>query len=244
MHGHATSVVLLMLAAVGVAPALVPRALAQCQRSKLTDAAGAAGDKFGWALSTQGPTVLVGVPFDDDQGSNSGSVFVYDTTLSETTLVQQIWRSGGTVGDGFGWCIDLEASTVMVGVLGEIQLDVVELLPEGGSVRTDVLGPWDGDWNNFFAQSVALRGDMLVVGAPNATSLAPGGAAYVFERDPNGMWQPKQKLRAGDTELGDAFGHTVAVDGDVIVVGAPNDDDLGFATGSAYVFARDPNAAV
>ncbi|MEP0848676.1 MAG: hypothetical protein HRF50_17865 [Phycisphaerae bacterium] len=215
--------------------------LAQCQRAKLTDVAGAAGDKFGWALTAQGQTVLVGVPFDDDQGSNSGSVFAYDTAVTETSPVQQILRPGGAVGDGFGWCVDFESSTVMVGVLGEIQLDVVELVPEGGFLRTAILSPWDGDWENFFGQSVSVNGDVLVVGAPNATSLAPGGAAYVFERDPDSRWQPKQKLTAGDAQLDDAFGEKVTVDGAVIVIGAPDDDDLGFATGSAYVFERDPN---
>jgi hypothetical protein len=117
---------------------------------------------------------------------------------------------------------------------------------ESGWVRTSVLSPWDGHTENLFGQCASLDGDTIVVGAPMDTNENGGraGAAYVFERDPNGVWVEKQKLIASDGQPADAFGQTVAVDGDVIVVGAPEDDDLGFATGSAYVFERDSNSGV
>ena len=45
-------------------------------------------------------------------------------------------------------------------------------------------------------------------------------------------------LTAGDADENDNFGDSVSIDGDVIVVGAPQNDDSGISSGSAYVFEK------
>ena len=53
-----------------------------------------------------------------------------------------------------------------------------------------------------------------------ATASATGpGAAYVF-RLHDGTWSEEQKLTAADGSDGDQFGSSVAIEGDVVVVGA------------------------
>ncbi|MCG8404488.1 MAG: FG-GAP repeat protein [Phycisphaerales bacterium] len=47
------------------------------------------------------------------------------------------------------------------------------------------------------------------------------------------------KLTASDAETEDQFGHSIGVDTDVVVVGAPCEDDTGNDSGAAYVFERD-----
>jgi len=44
------------------------------------------------------------------------------------------------------------------------------------------------------------------------------------------------KLTAGPRMPIDEFGNSVSISGDYAVVGAPYDDDNGYASGSAYVF--------
>ncbi len=44
---------------------------------------------------------------------------------------------------------------------------------------------------------------------------------------------------ASDGAEGDFFGQRVAISSDTVVIGAAGDDDLGFQSGSAYVFERD-----
>lgn len=46
------------------------------------------------------------------------------------------------------------------------------------------------------------------------------------------------KLVASDAEQGDEFGRAVAMQGNVAVVGAPNDSTAGYGTGAAYVFEK------
>ena len=109
---------------------------------------------------------------------------------------------------------------------------------------------------------MAVSGDTVVVGADGEASNATGingdqtdnsapdaGAAYVFVR--NGTtWSQQAYLKASNTDAGDAFGYSVAVSGDTVVVGAnfetsgatgvngdQADNSAPFA-GAAYVFVR------
>ncbi len=89
-----------------------------------------------------------------------------------------------------------------------------------------------------FGNAVAICGDYAVVGAENATvrSLSEAGAAYVFHWD-GANWVQTQVLTAVDGLSGDHFGESVAIDGNVLVVGASQaDKGVALNTGAAYVF--------
>jgi predicted outer membrane repeat protein len=111
--------------------------------------------------------------------------------------------------------------------------------------------PESGD---FFGRSVALDGDTLVVAAygddsagsdPSDNSAADAGAASVFVRVGD-TWTQQAYLKAANAASGDAFGQSVALDGDTIVVGAIGEDSSGSdpannsaeTAGAAYVFVR------
>jgi hypothetical protein len=53
-----------------------------------------------------------------------------------------------------------------------------------------------------------------------------------------GSWAEGQKLLASDGGTLDEFGHSVSLDGDTVLIGAPANSDNGAWTGSAYVFIR------
>jgi hypothetical protein len=103
---------------------------------------------------------------------------------------------------------------------------------------------------------------------PDNNGASYAGAAYVFERDDSGNWQQKAYLKAPNAGTNDAFGFSVAISGDTIVVGAyweasnstavcneftssacdnagmdgPDNNGASFA-GAAYVFERDGSGA-
>ena len=98
-----------------------------------------------------------------------------------------------------------------------------------------------------FGRSVAIDEDTIIVGAPGedsgATSvngsesdntLTDAGAAYVFVRSGN-SWAQQAYLKASNAGAGDRFGASVSIDGDIAVVGAPEEDGK---AGAAYVFER------
>jgi len=101
-------------------------------------------------------------------------------------------------------------------------------------------------WDMFARTSVAIQGDIAVVGAPGDHDGI--GSAYVFSRNQGGadQWGQVDKLIAPDTAAReglvgvDWFGGSVAISGDTIVVGAPwRDDSGGTNSGAVYVFRRD-----
>lgn len=97
----------------------------------------------------------------------------------------------------------------------------------------------DGGVNDLLAASVAIDGDIAVVGALGDGDLgANSGSAYVFSRTQDG-WTLDTKLRASDGTVGDRFGISVAVSGDTIVVGAPDEGGDVVETGAAYVYVRE-----
>lgn len=125
--------------------------------------------------------------------------------------------------------------------------------------------PNNMDAGDRFGWSVALDGDRLVVGAPEEDGAGTGlnanpgdnsasnaGAVYLFERV-RGRWQQSAYLKASNTDARDRFGTAVAIDGDTIVVGAPDEDsnargingdqsnNSSLNSGAVYVFRKPDN---
>ena len=90
--------------------------------------------------------------------------------------------------------------------------------------------PDDGTTLDLFGHSVAISGDIAVVGAFANNNGLPG-AAYLFDVTSG---EQLFKLTADDGMPGDQFGCSVAIDGDLAIIGANRSDGV---AGSAYLFA-------
>jgi Ca2+-binding RTX toxin-like protein len=96
----------------------------------------------------------------------------------------------------------------------------------------------DGATRDNFGYSVAINGDTAVVGANLTDDDGEfSGSAYLFSQSADG-WVETAKLTASDASAGDALGSSVAVAGDIVLIGATGDDDNAPHSGSAYVFSR------
>lgn len=102
----------------------------------------------------------------------------------------------------------------------------------------------DGALRDYFGQSVAIDGDTIVVGVPQADigQDKDQGAVYVFTRQ-GGHWAQQLKLTATGGASTDVFGKSVGISGDTIIVGAPGTDNtpkekIRPANGAAYIFTR------
>jgi hypothetical protein len=109
-------------------------------------------------------------------------------------------------------------------------------------VAEEKLTPSDPITGGEFGRSVAIDGDFVAVGAagPSAESGQPPGpgAVYVYKR--NGATYTFQvKLAAPDAENGAEFGRAVALNGNLLVVGARfASSETVTNAGAAYVFLR------
>jgi len=216
------------------------------QQSKLTASDFGAGDYFGISVSISGDSVVVGAYGDAFGGSLSGSAYVFTRSGTIWTEQDKLNAENGSDIDAFGISVSISGHSVVVGASAggsEPGSAYVFTLTDSLWSQQDKLNAEDGATGDFFGRSVSISGDSVVVGAAGTEN---GGSAYVFTRS-GLMWTQQSKLTAPDAEVGDAFGWSVAISGDSVVVGAYLDDGViiepnGTTTfsnsGSAYVFTR------
>lgn len=94
---------------------------------------------------------------------------------------------------------------------------------------------------DYFGTSIALREDMLLVGAPGASPVAAstphGGSVHVFTRS-NGRWTLLTKLEVANSGAQDLFGQSLAFDDQRVLVGAPFESSGQTLSGAVYAFER------
>lgn len=101
--------------------------------------------------------------------------------------------------------------------------------------------------DDLFGHAVAISGDYALVGAigedediEGANTQEVAGSIYIYKRDESGSWSQLKKVVASDRESPDQFGYSLAIDGNIAVVGAHLDygETVGEA-GAAYIFEKD-----
>ncbi|MES2396778.1 MAG: T9SS type A sorting domain-containing protein [Bacteroidota bacterium] len=179
--------------------------------------------------------------------------------------LQKIIASDRASGDVFGFAVSVSGSYAIVGAQYEAEDPAgINTLVYAGSayifekdnnghwVQTQKIVPSDRTSNDYFGGAVSISGNRAIVGAYEknaigANSFSHAGAAYIFERDGNGIWNEVKKIVASDTGATDHFGYSVSISGDHAIVGSPIDgeDVTGGNTlasaGAAYMFERDGN---
>jgi uncharacterized protein (DUF2345 family) len=219
------------------------------QVRKLTESGGSTNDYFGSSVSIDGDIIVVGVS-DDDVGSNTnqGSAYIFERNHGGTNnwgVVRSIVPSDGTTNDAFGVSVSVDGDVIVVGASGDDAFKGGAYVFErnaGGSNRwgqVKKLTAPDGGAGETFGSSVAVKGGVIAVGAPD--HLVSRGAIYMFERNSGGTnaWGFSRKLLALDGVANDAFGRTVAANGDVVAGGAIMRNNGGVsAQGAAYVYER------
>ena len=210
---------------------------------KLLASDGAPSDFFGWSVSVDGDTALIGTLHDVNDGVNfSGSVYVF--TYNGTTWIQQakLLASDGAVGYYFGRSISLDGDTALIGFAndehnghGSGSAYVFTCTGTTWTQQAKLIAS-DSAANDEFGYGVSLSGDTALIGAPHdGDNGYYSGSAYMFTRTGT-TWTQQAKLLASDGDLEDQFGFSVSLDGNTAIIGAMDDEPI--YRGSAYVFAR------
>jgi hypothetical protein len=221
---------------------------------KLTASDGAQDDHFGSAVGLGGDAAAVGSP-----GNNAaqGSFYIYRRNQSGAENwgeITKVVASDGVAGDMLGSSLALDGNRLVAGAMGKDTFTggaYVFYRNQGGAdhwgeVRKLVAS--DGAPGDRLGLSVALSGNWLVAGAPNASvsGTIGQGAVYLYELNHGGAnnWGEVKKFVAYDGQAGDGFGWSAALYADRLLVGAIADDVGGNADqGSAYVYERNRDGA-
>ena len=197
---------------------------------------------FGRALALDGDLLAVGADGEDE----GGAVHVFVRTETGVwTLEAVVVPNRPYTGAAFGTSLDLEGDTLVVGAPRENSagqgVNTDELGAGGGSdsgavyiFRRTGSGVWTQEAHiksahaqpeERFGNDVSLSGDWLAIGCVDDTSVAEeAGAAYVYSRR-SGTWALEMSANASDA--GDHLGQALTIWGDLLLVGAPNEDGDG-----------------
>jgi len=204
---------------------------------KFTAADGATGHQFGWAVGLSGNTAVISANRDEENGVQSGSVYVFVISGSTWTQEAKLTASDGKGEDQFGFSVAIEGDTVVVGAWNvDTNRGGTYIYVRSGTAWTEQAKLVNSDSSDDnMGESVAISNDTVVVGASVYDSFR--GSVYVFVRS-GSMWTEQVKLTASDGTQNDYFGVGVAISDDTIVIGAYNRNENGFASGSAYIYSR------
>ena len=199
-------------------------------QTKITASDGAASDRFGSSVAVGSGRIVVGAYGDDDNGSSSGSAYIFDLNGNQ---LAKITASDGAASDNFGYSVAVGSNKIVIGAYGDgdngSNSGSVYVYDLDGTNEVKITAS-DGAADDEFGDSVAVGNNKIVVGAYADNSNT--GAVYVYDLDGTN----EVKITASDGAADNQFGYSVAVGNSKIVVGAVDNGD---SSGSVYVYDRD-----
>lgn len=204
---------------------------------------------FGQCLDVDNNILVVGAPYYNAPDSvYTGAVYIFDLNqMADTTAhqVAKIMLSDTAALAYFGTDVAIQGDTLIVGAPGKNR-----------SGRAFVYKLDTNDWSNItqlaelsvntqssinLGSTVEIQGDVAFVGADKY--LGQQGAVYVF--DSNGNWtdmNPTATLTMSDGLYNSRFGSAIAVQGDKLLIGAYNRDDIISKEGAVFYFPGTNNS--
>ena len=200
--------------------------------------------EFGYAVAGIGGTIAIGAPF-DNQGTtgprNGGAVYLYNAGTGQYAAT--IFQPEPNIGDKFGFAVSAVGNKLLVGSPRDGDERTGEVFvydPAAPVTPLHVIGKPNADRGDEFGNAVAAVGTNILVGARGDDDLASNsGAAYLFANDGT----PLYTFSNPNPSREDHFGWAVTSNGRNVVVGAPDDNEVGQDAGQAYLFvdlAPDP----
>ncbi|MFN0112380.1 MAG: putative Ig domain-containing protein, partial [Blastocatellia bacterium] len=210
------------------------------QQAKLAATDRATNDYFGFSVDVSGDLAVIGA-----YGKNGfeGAAYAFARTGATWSQQQKLAAPDRAAGDWFGGSVSLDGNTMIAGAFGSGSAD------QGAAyvytVCTDIaqlekIARSSGQTNDRFGFSIATSGDMAVV-APFDDNNSNGGGLYVYKRNAANNWVETQTI-ASSAAPGSWFGSSMAMDGNLLVVGAEADSFSGSQwAGSVTIYVRNGN---
>ena len=209
------------------------------EQQKLTASDAAGGDVFGYAVSVDGDSIVIGARLDDDDAGNSGSAYVFTRSGTTWTEQQKLTASDAAGGDGFGNAVSVDGDSIVIGAYYDDDdagnSGSAYVFTRSGTTWTEQqkLTASDAAKYDGFGHAISVDRNTILIGA-DGYSDHYSGSAYVFTRSGT-TWTEQQKLTASDPAEYDHFGCSISFDGNTILIGVKGDDG---SSGSAYVFTH------
>ncbi len=159
------------------------------EEAKLVPSTGVTGDLFGWQLAISPTNDLCAIGSqDDDNGTSSGSVYVFRYDGTTWLEEAQLFSSDSQKMDFFGRCVAISRETLLVGATGDDdtadRAGAMYLFRHDGAdwLEENKLLASDGNTHDWFGTSVAMSAGTAVIGAVGDDDNGrESGSTYVFD---------------------------------------------------------------
>jgi hypothetical protein len=203
--------------------------------------ASVASGHFARAMSLEGDVLIIGAAQGDGAAFRSGIAFVYRHDGSSWIEEEILQASDGAYLDFFGVAVALSDNRVLIGAHRKS-----DIAPDAGAVYEF---QYDGNsWNEtdqiysstereHYGRAVELRDDLALIGASNEGARLNTPSVYLYRHDGT-EWVQRDRLIASDTRSVDRLGESLSLDGDLLLAGAPQAEEVsgGYAVGAGYLF--------
>jgi hypothetical protein len=223
---------------------------------KLTPQDAVPGDWFGSAVAIDNDYAIIGAPgVDGVAGHMTGAAYIFERENGIWIEKQKLLPLAGGTDPQFGFSVSISDKYAIVGCPGQGYVYIYERhFHIGGYIWVAAAG-WTlfGNAADQFGYSVSISAALpplrVIVGAKNTDYFDEGGEGkvYIYEKADSGQPWPSSnthELYPSDKDIaGEArFGHSVVIEGNYAVVGAPEarnaGDTGGQQTGHVYIFKR------
>lgn len=209
-------------------------------KQKIIDATSVAGDQFGSGVSISGNYIIIGAE-KDDIGTNTdqGSACIFQYNGTNWVLMQKITDATGSATAEFGASVSIDGIYAIVGARWENvgsnnDQGTASIFRYNGTNWVLMTKVTDATANQF-GISVSVSGNYVVVGASAAG--IDGEASVYFYNGSN--WVLMQKLVGASVTGNAAFGVSVSISGNYIIVGsALHDVGTNQDQGSSSIYIR------
>lgn len=210
------------------------------------------GDLFGNHIAIDGDYMVVSAAGTDSSLVPEGMVYLYsrndqgtpsDDTDDTWDFVRGLLPPDLSAVTGFGTRVAIDGGTILIGARLTSGKDEVYIYERNGADWT-LLPPKVSPllskytYKNSDVSNIAVSGDTIVIGQPKATgNFSTSGVISVYAKrgsDWSTLSPVETVLYADDGSYGDKFGQSIDIDGDRIIVGAPEKGD----TGAVYLFEK------
>ncbi|MHC1727000.1 MAG: FG-GAP repeat protein [Syntrophobacteraceae bacterium] len=208
------------------------------------------GAEFGRSVATDGNIVVVGAAEGSDETAvGPGAAYVFRRIGRSYVQEAKLTAPDPELGAEFGRAVAVKGNTIVVGARfassGSTERAGAAYIyrkHRGDWIFEQKLTAGDSSAEDNFGRAVALDNNLIVVTARKEDTIVENdGSAYVFRRKGH-TWVEESKLTAGDSTNQARFGQSVAVQGNLIVVGARDaNTPVDKGAGAIYLFTRQGN---
>ncbi len=182
------------------------------------------GAQFGFSAALSGDQAAIGAP---EESNGSGAVYLYTRTANGWEPGQRLTLADRTSGNRFGQSLALQGDTLIVGAMqrpvdGKFNAGEVYVYSRQGNQwrQTARLVSPSPQAGHRFGYAVALDGDWLAAATLRGDGeQADSGQVYIFRRQGN-AWIPQATVGEPGQGASDKFAASIALDGDLLAVGA------------------------